>query len=116
MYSFLGKINGSSFVDVPRDSNFDVIPEKIIEAAKKHLRPIVFLASPNNPTGNLLENSAIEYLATELEKLNSLLVVDEAYAEFARETSIHLVNSHVNLVVVRTFSKWAGSLFFLFLL
>lgn len=108
MYSFLGKINGSSFIDVPRDTNFNVIPENIIEAAKKHLRPIVFLASPNNPTGNLLENSTIEYLCTELAKFNCLVVIDEAYAEFARDTCLSLMNRYFNLVIVRTFSKWAG--------
>jgi histidinol-phosphate aminotransferase len=65
---------------------------------------MVFLASPNNPTGNALPIDQLKALL----KHRALVVVDEAYAEFAGESAVDLAAEHDNLVVIRTFSKWAG--------
>ncbi len=65
---------------------------------------VVFIASPNNPSGNLPPQAEIE----ELLKSGALVVVDEAYHEFGGETVAPLVPRNPNLVVLRTFSKWAG--------
>jgi histidinol-phosphate aminotransferase len=66
---------------------------------------LVFLCSPNNPTGNLLDGKAIEALCDKLAN-KALIVVDEAYIEFARTQSmISSLERHANLVILRTLSK-----------
>ena len=59
---------------------------------------------PNNPTGNLFSEDTVRSLL----ELNVLVVVDEAYHEFSKTTMAHLLPEYPNLVVLRTFSKWAG--------
>jgi histidinol-phosphate aminotransferase len=63
---------------------------------------IVFVCSPNNPTGNAQPLEAVASLAT---RTSALVVVDEAYIEFGGDTALHLVADHPNVAVVRTFSK-----------
>ena len=102
MYEFLGHIRDADVVNIPRQEDFNLdLPamEKATSSAK-----MVFLASPNNPTGNPLPREQL----TTLLRHRALVVVDEAYAEFAGESAVDLVAKHDNLVVVRTFSKWAG--------
>ena len=64
----------------------------------------MFFTSPNNPTGNLLSEADVRALL----ETGLVVVVDEAYHEFARETLAGLVSEYENLVVLRTLSKWAG--------
>jgi histidinol-phosphate aminotransferase len=63
-----------------------------------------FVASPNNPTGNSMSREELERLLAP----GAVIAVDEAYAEFAGESVADLVKSYDNLIVMRTFSKWAG--------
>ncbi|MFO8102352.1 MAG: histidinol-phosphate transaminase [Dehalococcoidia bacterium] len=103
MYPFSTTVNGGELVSVPRreDYSLDVeAMEGVIDSRTK----VVFIASPNNPTGNLASRDDI----LQLLKTGSLIVVDEAYYEFARESVVSLVPEYPNLVVLRTFSKWAG--------
>ena len=67
---------------------------------------IVFLPSPNNPTGLCIDNSDVARLCEE----ECIVVLDEAYADFANSTALDLYRTgrYPNLVVLRTFSKWAG--------
>ena len=75
-----------------------------MKKAIKERAKIIFIASPNNPTGNtILEREVLELLETGL-----VIVIDEAYYEFCGETMVPLVAQHNNLIVLRTFSKWAG--------
>ena len=67
---------------------------------------VVYLVNPNNPTGKLLEVDEIEKLLKTYP--DTLFIVDEAYYEFAKQSSCHLVVSHKNLIVTRTFSKAFG--------
>ena len=67
---------------------------------------VVYLVNPNNPTGKLLPVDEIEKLVTSYP--NTLFIVDEAYYEFAKQSACHLVVSHKNLIVTRTFSKAFG--------
>lgn len=103
MYSFSAAVAGARAVAVPRDHNFDVD----IEAVKGAITPrakAVFFPSPNNPTGNLVtEAQARALLDTGL-----LVVADEAYFDFCGQTLMPLLSEYRNLVVLRTFSKWAG--------
>jgi histidinol-phosphate aminotransferase len=105
MYDFLGKLAGAKVVDVARGP----APEFPLDVAELVLKIrackstcILFLASPNNPTGGLLSAQDAETLCKE----RVLLVVDEAYAEFAGQSCIGLLDKYPNLVILRTFSKW----------
>jgi histidinol-phosphate aminotransferase len=104
MYPFSTQIAGGRVLDAPRLESFaldvDAI-EKLAPSAK-----LIFLASPNNPTGNRASRGEIDRLLD----MGLLVVIDEAYIEFAGSeySSVPLVRERENLVVLRTFSKWAG--------
>ncbi len=103
MYSFLARVNRARVVEVPRLEGWELDVAGIASAVRQGAT-LIFLASPNNPTGNLASVEEVERLCA----LDALVVVDEAYAEFAGTTFVPLIAEHPNLVVVRTFSKWAG--------
>jgi histidinol-phosphate aminotransferase len=75
-----------------------------IKKALTRRTKVIFVASPNNPTGN----TATEKEIMELVGTGKIVVVDEAYFEFSNVTVANLVPSYPNLIVLRTFSKWAG--------
>lgn len=107
MYPFSTEIAGGRVIDVPRFESFALDIDAIEQAAAS--AKLIFLASPNNPTGQRMSTDELDrLLATGL-----LVVVDEAYIEFAgahgaSASAVPLVRTHENLVVLRTFSKWAG--------
>ena len=103
MYRFLAKISRAKPVEVPRRPNFDLDVVGIRHAVHDGAG-IVFLTSPNNPTGNSVNRAELEALCG----LDALVVVDEAYVEFGGTSVIPMIASYPNLVVLRTFSKWAG--------
>ena len=104
MYPFSAAIAGARVIDAPRNEDFSLDLDAITGASND--AKAIFLASPNNPSGNLLSQDEIARLL----KLDLLVVIDEAYIEFAgrEHSSVGLVTQHPNLVVLRTFSKWAG--------
>jgi histidinol-phosphate aminotransferase len=104
MYPFSTQIMGGRVVDVPRLENFELDIAGIERAAPD--AKLLFLASPNNPTGNRAARDEIERVL----ELGLLVAVDEAYIEFAgvEHSLVPLVAQRENLVVLRTFSKWAG--------
>lgn len=106
MYTFDASLQGASVVNVPRKPNFSLDLEAISSAIEKYHPKLLFLASPNNPDGNLTPLDEIKQILTQ----PLILVLDEAYNEFAGpDTSmIQQVPHYHNLVVLRTFSKWAG--------
>jgi histidinol-phosphate aminotransferase len=103
MYPFSTDICGGRVVDVPRTANFalDVVGMK---KALTRRTKVIFVASPNNPTGNTTPEKEI----MELVDTGRIVVVDEAYCEFGNMTVANSVPSYPNLIVLRTFSKWAG--------
>lgn len=102
MYPFLTRVVGGRVLDVPRRDDFSLdLPA--IEAAAKQTK-VIFIASPNNPSGNVLSRRELDALLA----LELAVVIDEAYVEFAGESLVGLVPSRWNLFVLRTFSKWAG--------
>ena len=103
MYAFSTQVNGGSLVSIPRDDEFQVDLSKVKEAIDSRTKAI-FLASPNNPTGNLAPEDMVLSLLEE----DILVVIDETYFEFSGHTVAPLVSEHPNLVVLRTLSKWAG--------
>ncbi len=106
MYSFYATLNGAEVVEVPRRADFSLDVEGVERAAKgMDSRPsLLFLASPNNPDGSVTPRDTILRLL----RLPLVVVIDEAYAEFSGESVVDLVPEHPNLIVLRTFSKWAG--------
>lgn len=110
MYAVAARIQGASVLEVPlqRSSGFTVDTEAVRTrclAARSPQVKLVFLCSPNNPTGNLLARAAVLELVRSLEG-RALLVVDEAYIEFADEPSLSsVVSAHPGLALLRTLSK-----------
>ncbi len=103
MYSFCTEVCGGEIVDVPRDKSYAVDVAGVKQAIDEKTK-VVFIASPNNPTGNIAAESDI----LELVKTGIAVVVDEAYYEFSGVTVAPLVTQYQNLIVLRSFSKWAG--------
>jgi len=103
VFRFSTEICGGNLVEVLRDQNF-AVNVKAVKAAISEKTRIIFLANPNNPTGNITPRKDI------LEIVNTGLpvVIDEAYYEFSGETVVPLLGRYENLMVLRTFSKWAG--------
>lgn len=105
MYPFTAQVNAAAVVNVPRRPDFTLDVAATVTAARAPRAKLIFLASPNNPTGTLLRRAELDALLD----TGVIVVVDEAYIEFADEPSYaRLVPQHENLVVLRTFSKWAG--------
>ena len=103
MYSFLANVCGADEVEVRRTPNFAVDVPAVLKAVDARTK-LIFIASPNNPTGNLTPLRDVEAILD----TGKIVVVDEAYFEFSKETVASLVEKYDNLVVLRTLSKWAG--------
>ena len=103
MYSFNTGLCGGQTIGVPRDENFEIDIEPVKLAITPHTKAII-IASPNNPSGNLATEAEILALLD----TGRMVIVDEAYHEFSGATVAPLLEDYPNLVVLRTFSKWAG--------
>lgn len=125
MYAFDADLNNAKVVNVPRKFDFSLDVDGILDAAEKFSPKLIFLTSPNNPDGSLIPQPVLQKLLT----LPALIVLDEAYIEFANpdnssirysiseqsNTRISNIESRItdvpgldNLIVLRTFSKLAG--------
>ena len=105
MYGVSANINDVEIRNVSLTSDFQLQPEKILSAADKFSK-ILFVCSPNNPSGNTFKRSEIEYL---ISNFSGLVVIDEAYADFMEEKSfIEDLEKFPNLLVMQTFSKAWG--------
>jgi len=106
MYSFDAALAGGESLAVPRREDFSLDLAGIEAAAQASPRPkLLFLTSPNNPDGGLIVPEALHRLL----RLPLLVVLDEAYWEFSDAPSYAAWTlEHENLIVLRTFSKWAG--------
>ena len=106
MYPFDGDLNCGRVVNVPRHEDFSLDLPAIVHAVSINLPKLIFIASPNNPDGSLTSLTDLERLLA----LPLLVVLDEAYMEFAAPGFSLLAEApkRSNLVVLRTFSKWAG--------
>ena len=105
MYQVCANINGIQTIEVPLTDDFHLDIKAISEVQSKATK-IIFIANPNNPTGNCF---ALEDIRKIVEEFDGLVVVDEAYVEFATDKSvISWINDYHNLIVVQTFSKAQG--------
>lgn len=103
MYARLARIVGMTVVADPVGLPYAIDPPRVRDAIARHHPHITCICSPNNPTGSLVAPEAI--LAAAEAARESLVLVDEAYADFAGVTMIPHIARHRNLVVARTFSK-----------
>jgi histidinol-phosphate aminotransferase len=108
MYSLLSRGTGSRFIDGIRRPDFTLPPQLVTDQIEEHQPDVVMLCSPNNPTGTALELAVVE---AALAAAPGMVVVDEAYAEFARPgtaSALALLPDAPRLVVSRTLSKAFG--------
>jgi histidinol-phosphate aminotransferase len=108
MHPLLAAGTGTRWIGALRDPDFGLTPSSAVEQIEAHRPDLVFLCSPNNPTGTALDPSVVDAV---LEATPGMVVVDEAYAEFARPgtpTALALLPHHARLVVTRTMSKAFG--------
>ena len=105
MYSFDTGLNGGHLMNIPRGFDFSVDIDAIKSTvAKAPNVKLLFLTSPNNPDGGILSDDDLVRLLD----LPIALILDEAYVEFHGTSRVNWVMEHENLIVLRTFSKWAG--------
>lgn len=105
MHPILSRGTGTAWVPVPRGDDFRIDVEAALSAIAEHQPSVVFLTSPNNPTGTALDLADTVRI---LRAAPGVVVVDEAYAEFRREgtpSALSLLSEHPRLIVSRTMSK-----------
>ncbi|SES79842.1 histidinol phosphate aminotransferase apoenzyme [Methanococcoides vulcani] len=103
-YEISARANGAVPAYVQREEDFSVDVEKVLDAITPRTK-IIFLCSPNNPSGNVVPEEDILRIA---EATEALVFVDEAYVEFSDKNIAHLVPKYDNIIVGRTFSKAFG--------
>lgn len=107
MYAVSARVQNAGVIEVPLSATFDLDVDALLSAITPSCK-LVFLCSPNNPTGNAIPMRDIERVATALAD-RALVVVDEAYIEFSgARSAATLLASHVNVAVLRTLSKAHG--------
>ena len=104
MFSRSAQFAGADFVGVPIKPDFSLDLPAMLAAIDEHKPSLVFLAYPNNPTGNLYDAADMEAIITALGE-SGVVVVDEAYQPFAKVSFMDRLPQHPNLVVMRTLSK-----------
>jgi histidinol-phosphate aminotransferase len=104
MYEHCTKVQKAIYTPVMLKNDFSLDTENLFKAIKGDTR-IIFICSPNNPTANRYKKSEIEFIA---ENYDGLLVIDEAYVEFAKRSIDEITDEFENVIVFRTFSKAFG--------
>jgi len=103
MYKMLATITGLNYVGVPlQTDDFSLNLVQFLQAIEEHQPALIFLAYPNNPTGNAFQRSDIEEI---LNISKGIVVIDEAYCAFAEDSFISDLPKYPNLLVMRTLSK-----------
>ncbi|PIF45747.1 histidinol-phosphate aminotransferase [Chryseobacterium sp. 52] len=105
MYGFYAAVNENEVLKLDLDENFEIIKDDFLKITQERKIKIFFLCSPNNPTGNSVQD--IEFF---LQNFDGIVVIDEAYIEFSDNRSgIELLDQYPNLIVLQTFSKAWGT-------
>ncbi len=102
MFRMSAEIARARYVSVPLDEDFSLNVNRVLAAIKEHRPAIIFIAYPNNPTGNLFDEDDIQQI---IEQAPGLVVIDEAYQVFAERSLMPRLPEFPNLVVMRTLSK-----------
>ena len=105
MYDVIAKTNGVENIEIPLKSDFSIDKNEILKLSSSSIK-ILFLCSPNNPTGNSFDTNDLTDL---IKGFNGVVVVDEAYIDFSSKQSlISLINDNNNLIITQTMSKAYG--------
>ncbi|REC42698.1 histidinol-phosphate transaminase [Chryseobacterium pennipullorum] len=105
MYAFYATINENKVLTLDLNDRFEIVQNDFSEVVKDPSLKVFFLCSPNNPTGNSVDD--IEFY---LQNFKGIVVVDEAYIEFSgKKSSLELLDRYPNLIVLQTFSKAWGA-------
>jgi histidinol-phosphate aminotransferase len=110
MYGIITQAVGEKRIEIPLDKEFDLDLERILKAIKMQKPKLIFLSSPNNPTGNCFSSerilSIIEKTSSPISRHASIVILDEAYQPFASDKGfMPLLKDFENLVIMRTLSK-----------
>ena len=106
MHPLISKVVGKNWFSIPRDKNFEIGDSQIEKAIGATDSKIIFITTPNNPTGTSTSLELISNVATATASRQGLVVVDEAYGEFSKNPSaITLIKRHPNVLVSKTMSK-----------
>jgi histidinol-phosphate aminotransferase len=103
MYEMSAKLQGLQFVGVPTTANFELDGPAMLAAIAQYQPALVYLAFPNNPTGNLWDEDVIEAI---IQAAPGLVVMDEAYQPFASRDSLPRLLRHDHVLLMRTLSKF----------
>jgi len=105
MYAFYAAVNENEVFKLDLDENFKIVKDDFLKITGEREIKIFFLCSPNNPTGNSVED--IEFF---VQNFDGIVIVDEAYIEFSgNRSAIELLDKYSNLIVLQTFSKAWGT-------
>lgn len=102
MYRMIATFTQMNYVGVPLNEAFDLDLDVMLDAIKKHTPSLIFIAQPNNPTGNLFSIEKIEKI---IEASSGLVVLDEAYTAFTDADFLSWLDRFDNVVIMRTLSK-----------
>jgi histidinol-phosphate aminotransferase len=103
MYRLSARVRGQRVMEVPLDEEWD-LDERAMQRAVEMAEPnVIFIASPNNPTGTMVNPDRLQRVIEQAP--NSLVVVDEAYVNYADRTQFNLLERYENVAILRTLSK-----------
>lgn len=102
MYEFIAIYNRLQYAAVPLSADFDIPLAETLAQIARYQPAVIFIAYPNNPTGNLFDQKAIR---TIIESAPGLVVIDEAYTSFAKTSFLEQLDNYENMLVLRTLSK-----------
>ena len=102
-YQTVAEMSGAAYRQVERGRNWLLPVDKLIDECQRGVK-MLLIGSPNNPTGDTIGTSELLRLV----EAPCLVVIDEAYFEFSKETALDTALSRENVVILRSFSKWAG--------
>ncbi len=102
MYRMIATLTGLDYVGIPLDAQFDLDVDAMLAAIKQHQPALVFLALPNNPTGNVF---SVDRLRTIIEASEGLVILDEAYTAFTDADHLRFAEDYDNVLIMRTLSK-----------
>lgn len=106
MYGVAASVNDIELIKIPLDGNFSIDMKKVKPWLKDETLKLIFICSPNNPTGNCMDQETVE---TILREFSGIVVIDEAYADFSGKPSFAgRTGEFDNLIVMQTFSKAMG--------
>ena len=106
MYAMSAQLQGLAFHGVPLTADFELDEAAMLAAVTEHKPAIVYLAYPNNPTGNLWNAEVIEKIVLAQGAQGGLVVMDEAYQPFASQTYMDHITRHSHVLLMRTLSKF----------